>query len=215
MPAYPRRLNSRGDSPSRRFPKSTPHQSLRDSFPPRGSLKRNTTFPILARGSSPPYTSLFRGVSREIPRRRNVGNRTRQPQILAGGGSPPRQPTCLWRLALEKSPAGETKTNVHDNPKHLPAVAHRLARGGSPSPEQKTSPRKERFSGVCNISFSRFYLILPFFILPHVARAGTYARSDVAAAINNYRTFAERTPAGARTRDRLPEPTYPYARNRS
>ena len=90
-----------------------------------------------------------------------------------------------------------------------------LAGGGSPPPEQKTSPRKERFSGVCNISFSRFYLILPFFILPRVARAGTYARSDLAAAINNYRTFAERTPAGARTRDRLPAPTYPYARNRS
>ena len=152
---------------------------------------------------------------REIPCVRNENKRTRQPQILAGGGSPPRQPTCLWRLAIEKSPAGETKTNVHDNPKHLPAVAHRLTRGGSPSPKQKTSPRKERFSGVCNISFSRFYLILPFFILPHVARAGTYERSDLAAAINNYRTFAERTPAGARTRDRLPEPTYPYARNRS
>lgn len=145
--------------------------------------------------------------------------RTRQPQILAGGGSPPRQPTCLWRLAIEKSPAGETKTNVREHPKYSPAVAHRradrLTRGGSPSPEQKTSPRKERFSGVCNISFSRFYLILPFFILPHVARAGTYERSDLAATINNYRTFAERTPAGARTRDRLPEPTYPYARNRS
>ena len=126
-----------------------------------------------------------------------------------------RRTPMSFRSLVEKSPAGETKTNVRGHPKHLPAVAHRLTRGGSPSPEQKTSPRKERFSGVCNISFNRFYLILPFFILPHVARAGTYARSDLAAAINNYRTFAERTPAGARTRDRLPEPTSPYARNRS
>lgn len=143
--------------------------------PPRGSLKRNKTFPILARG-----------------------------------GSPPRQPTCLWRLAIEKSPAGETKTNVHDNPKYSPAVAHR--RGGLP--KKNLSPKGKVFRRL-NISFSRFYLILPFFILPHVARAGTYERSDLAATINNYRTFAERTPAGARTRDRLPEPTYPYARNRS
>ena len=180
MPVYTRRLNARGSSPSRRFPKSTLISRYATASPRGEALKR-----------------------------------TRQPQILAGGGSPPRQPTCLWRLAIEKSPAGETKTNVRGQPKYLPAVAHRLARGGSPPPEQKTSPRKERFSDVCNISFSRFYLILPFFILPHVARAGKYARSDLAAAINNYRTFAERTPAGARTRDRLPEPTYPYARNRS
>ena len=137
-----------------------------------------------------------------------------------------------FRALVEKSPAVETARYVHA-PAHLPMAArHReipcgrnenkrtrqpqiLAGGGSPPPEQKTSPRKERFSGDCNISFSRFYLILPFFILPRVARAGTYARSDLAAAINNYRTFAERTPAGARTRDRLPAPTYPYARNRS
>lgn len=161
---------------------------------PRGeALKRTRQPQILARGSSSSYTLSFRGVSRaNPPRKKRHATYTRQP-------------TCLWRLAIEKSPAGETKTNVHDNPKYSPAAVYR----------RKTSPRKERFSGVCNISFSRFYLILPFFILPHVARAGKYARSDLAAAINNYRTFAERTPAGARTRDRLPEPTYPYARNRS
>ena len=137
--------------------------------PPRGSLKTYTATP----NTCPRWLTALPVTARhrEIPCGRNENKRTRQPQILARGGSPP--------------------------------------------PEQKTSPRKERFSGVCNISFSRFYLILPFFILPCVARAGTYARSDLTAAINNYRTFAERTPAGARTRDRLPEPTYPYARNRS
>ena len=180
MPAYPRRLNARIHAPTkcpRQFAVATvseidPHQSLRDSFPPRGSLKTYTATPNTRQRwlTAAPAHLPMAARHREIPRNKNKNKRTRQPQILAGGGSPP---------------------------------------------EQKTSPRKERFSGVCNISFSRFYLILPFFILPHVARAGKYARSDLAAAINNYRTFAERTPAGARTRDRLPEPTYPYARNRS
>ena len=49
---------------------------------------------------------------REIPRGRNENKRTRQPQILASGGSPPRQPTCPRGLRAEKSPAIETKTIV-------------------------------------------------------------------------------------------------------
>ena len=193
MPAYPRRLNARIHAPTecpRQFAVATvseidPHQPLRDSFPPRGSLKTYTTTPNTCPRwlTAAPAHLPMAARHREIPCKRNENKRTRQPQILARGGSPP----CPWRLAT------------------LPAVVY----------QRKTSPRKERFSGVCNISFSRFYLILPFFILPHVARAGKYERSDLAAAINNYRTFAERTPAGARKPDRLPEPTYPYARNRS
>ena len=67
--------------------------------------------------------------------------RTRPPQILARGGSPPRNPphqkrkqmhtvtrilarkgslSCLRGLRAEKSPASETKTIVHDHPNTRP-----------------------------------------------------------------------------------------------
>ena len=86
MPAYPRRLNACGDSPSRRFPKSTPHQPLRDS--PRGEALKGTR------------------LSQYSP----VAARRRTPMS--------------FRALVEKSPAGETKTNVHDNPKYSPPSAH-------------------------------------------------------------------------------------------
>ena len=190
MPAYPRRLNARIHAPTK-CPRQFAVATVSEIGPSSVATRQ------------PPRGEALKGT--RLSQYSPVAARRRTPMS--------------FRALVEKSPAGETKTNVHNNPKYSPAVAHRraghLTRGGSPPPEQKTSPRKERFSGVCNISFSRFYLILPFFILPHVAAPGKYARSDLAAAINNYRTFAERTPAGARTRDRLPEPTSPYARNRS
>ena len=43
----------------------------------------------------------------------------------------PRQPARPWRLAIERSPATETKTTAHDYPKYSPVAAHRLARTGS------------------------------------------------------------------------------------
>ena len=52
----------------------------------------------------------WRLACREIPCNRNENNRTRLLRILARRGSLPRQPTRLWRLATEKSPAVETIT---------------------------------------------------------------------------------------------------------
>ncbi len=83
--------------------------------------------------------------SREIPGIRNENNRTRTIQILARRGSLPagrgrpalstasprigyifffnRLSTMSFRALVEKSPATETKPNVHDHPKRSPAGA--------------------------------------------------------------------------------------------
>ncbi len=77
-------------------------------------------------------TLSFRAKSRNPPRKKRHATH-------------PRQPTRPQGLPTEKSPVVETRTIVHAYYKHLPAVPHRLASGGSP---QRNPPRQKRNSRI-------------------------------------------------------------------
>ena len=97
-----------------------------------------------------------------ISRKGNENNRTRIPQTLTRGGSPPNACAALsLRGAIEtwQSPGRETKTIVHAYPKYLPAVAHRrtprseaeyyVTRNGTPRVEERRVAAKRIAFATC------------------------------------------------------------------
>ena len=73
--------------------------------------------------SNQAYTDVISSVSREIPYERNGNNRTRTPQTLARGGSPPYTRTALSlrgaQRATRQSPGREDGRFVHEYPQTL------------------------------------------------------------------------------------------------